>query len=229
MQDYSKPITTLPAYLSTISMVVDDRTAIVKSLTWAERKSPPKYMPARDLFCTALSGKFTFESALKQAANLSGDEKSCAIDVLKASKDFLVQEPRRRIGTFQSMQIELPNGLDLNISPVFLRHFERPRLMVLHFWKRPLLPRQLSAAGTALQRALIENRFDPSNYELDFISVSQLENAIQRQFRIYNWKTIKPLSDKELTRFWKLLVDAWSDYKQRPPRRIKRRNDDRLL
>ncbi len=229
MQDYSKPITALPAYLSTISMVVDDRTTIVKRLTWAERKSPSKYMPARDLFCMTLSGKFAFESALKQAANLSGDEKSCAIDVLKASKDFLVQEPRARIGAFQSMQIKLPNGLDLNISPVFLRHLERPRLMVLHFWKRPLLPRQLGAAGATLQRALIESRFDPSNYELDFISVSQPENATRRQFRIYNWKNIKPLNDKALARFWKLLIDAWSDYKRRPLRRIKRRNDDRLL
>jgi hypothetical protein len=37
----STPLNELPAFLSTISMVVDDRASIIERLTQVERKSPP--------------------------------------------------------------------------------------------------------------------------------------------------------------------------------------------
>jgi hypothetical protein len=91
--EYSKPLVELPSFLSTISMVADDHGTIIQQLIQAERKSPPKYGPTRDLFIRVLQGDFSFEAALKQTSTIHDEtERRCAIDVLRASEWFLRQD-----------------------------------------------------------------------------------------------------------------------------------------
>jgi hypothetical protein len=227
---FSKPITELPAFLSTISMVVDDRSAIIQSLVHAERKSPPRYLPARDHFFRILEGDFDFSQALDQARKLQDEtERKCAVEVLKASEDFLRKEQPARVSKLPEMAIPLPNNMKLAISPVWLRHFNPERLLVLHFWEQPLLPRQLSAAAAALKKALLRQKPEYALCDLDFITVSLPENASRRQFRRYSWTSIKPLAEDHLARFWKQLGDAWTDYQRREPRKINRRREPSLF
>lgn len=228
--EFSTPLSELPTFLSTISMVVDDRAAIMQSLIQAERKSPPRYEPAKALFCRVLQGDFHVEQALDQARKLADTtERKCAIEILQASEKFLRGELQGRVGPFPSMSISLPNEVELGLSPVWLRHLDPERLMILHFWRRPLSQRQLSAAGAVLRVALSLHKPNHSSCELDFISVSLPENASQRQFRRYSWTTIKPFKEEELSRFWKPLCATWLDYQRRQPRKIKRKREPVML
>ena len=121
------------------------------------------------------------------------------------------------------MSVSIPNGLKLGVSPVWLRHLDPQRLMVLHFWRKPLSEWQLSAAGAVLRSALLQHEPKFADCELDFISMPLPESASHRRFEHYSWAKLRPLSDKDLHRFWKQFCAAWSDYKSRGPREIKRR------
>jgi hypothetical protein len=226
----SSPLRTLPSFLSTISMVVDDQSAIIKSLTHAERKSPPKYAPTRDLFFRVLKGDLSFSQALKQASLLPDQvQKECAVEVLEAAKDFLRDAPKGVVTEFPLMQVQIPNELALDVSPVWLQHLDPKKLLVLHFWRRPLADRQRSAAATILRRALLQQQPFFSGCELDFVSVSVPTNGSSRKLRLYDWKGLKPLDERDLVRFWQPLVEAWSKYQSREPRRFRRRGERGLF
>jgi hypothetical protein len=97
-KEFSTPLLELPSFLSTISMVGDDQNAIVERLIQAERKSPPVYDPARELFLTVLEGKLSFERARTQAWRLFNEvERKCALQILDASENFLRGERPARI------------------------------------------------------------------------------------------------------------------------------------
>lgn len=228
--NFSTPLTAPPSFLSTISMVSDDVGAIIQSLTQAERKSPSRYEPAKELFLAILEEKLTFMKALEQAKKLPDPiERKCATDILIPSRQFLEKEPRSRIGPFPAMAIDLPNDLELEVSPIWLRHLPEKRLMILHFWQTPLSERQLSAAAAILRNALTRHRPEYLTCELEFVSVALAANGSVRRFKRYGWDRIRPLSDIELQRFWKPFCDAWSDYKRRGPRQIRRRRDPGLF
>lgn len=223
-REYSKPLTEIPSFLSTVSMVVDDRASIIKSLVQAERKSPPIYDPARELFRTVLEGSFTVQRAAEQAGRLvDTTERKVALEIIRASSDFLHREPPAPIGLFPAMDVSLPSGMRLAVSPIWLRHLAPERLMILHFWQTPLSPRQLSAAAAVLRKALLRHQPKYLDCELDFISVSQPANLSRRRFDRYNWSTLKPLTDHEFGRFWHQFSSAWSEYQRRGPREISRR------
>ncbi len=229
--EYSKPLVDLPSFLSTISMVVDDDTAIIQQLIQAERKSPSIYGPTRDLFVSVLQGNFSFDVALKHASSTITDEteRRCAIAVLRASERFLREEPNHPVRLLPRMEYILPNGMPLDVSPVWLRHFHSQRLMVLHFWQTPLSSWQLSAAATVLRASLFKAYPQYSSSELDFISVSLDSFADRRRFERLNWTKLKPLDDEQLTRFWKKFLRAWSDYQRRPPRVIRHHREPTLF
>jgi hypothetical protein len=222
----STPLTELPGFLSTISMVVDDRSEIVRSLIAAERKSPPVYDPARDLFCVVLEGKLSFEKAMGQARAIVDDtERKCAIEILEASEAFLRRQPSAPVGLFPSMNYQLPNGLILDVSPLWHRRTAPERLMVLHFWQKPLSAWQLSAAGAVIRTSLMHYRQQYLTCELDFISIPRPEGATRRRFELYNWAKINPLGDADLERFWKQFITAWTLYHRKEPREIRRRRE----
>src|SRR5207302_1470167 len=105
------------------------------------------YEPAKELFCRVLQGDLSVTQALVQAGNLADPvERKCAADILGASKKFLLAEAPAHIGVFPTMIISIPNGMQLSVSPVRLRHLNPQRLMLLHFWQTPLSAWQLSAA-----------------------------------------------------------------------------------
>jgi hypothetical protein len=211
-------------------MVVDDRAAIVQRLTDAERKSPPVYDPARELFYRVLQGDLSLEKAIIQARNLHDQtERKCATEILRGSETFLLRERRSRIGPFPTMTYRLPNGMGLNVSGVMIRHLNPERLMVLHLWKTPLSDWQLSAASAVLKSVLLDQQPQYSACELDFISVSNSNPALERRFKQYNWTKLKPLNEHELARFWRQLLAAWSEYQRRPPREIRRKHLPSLL
>ena len=194
----SKPLSELPTFLSTISMVVDDRTSMVDSLTQAERKSPSRYEPARELFCRVLQGDLSVAQAIVQARKVSDPtERTCAVDILKASERFLGADTPAHIGLFPAMLTSIPNGMKLSVSPIWLRHLNPQRLMVLHFWRTPLSAWQLGAAAAVLQAALVRHRPEYSNCELDLISVS----GSPRRFERYSWEKLKPLKEADLLDF----------------------------
>jgi len=226
----STPLSELPAFLSTISMVVDDRALIIERLIQAERKSPPRYEPAKELFCRVLQGDLSVTQALAQARNVTDPvERKCAVDILEASKKFLFSAAPAHIGLFPSMNISIPNGMQLSVSPVRLRHLNSQRLMVLHFWQTPLSTWQLSAAGAVLRAALARNQPDYSNCELDFISVSVPGATSQRRFERYSWAKLKPLNDADLSRFWKQFCTAWSEYQSKGPRQFRRKRQSDMF
>jgi hypothetical protein len=227
---FSTPLDELPIFLSTISMVTDDRASIVQRLIQGERKSPSRYEPAKDLLCRVLQGDLTLAQAIVQARNVSEPvDRKCAVDVLRASAKFLLAEPPARVGPFPAMSISVPNGLRLAISPIWLRHLDPQRLMILHFWLTPLSARQLSAAAAVLRKALLRHRPEYLGCELDFISVSQPETASERQFVRYGWTKLDPLGDADLSRFWKQFCVAWSEYQTRGPREFRRRRQAELF
>jgi hypothetical protein len=223
-REFSKPLNEPPGFLSTISMVEDDRSAIIENLIQAERKSPSRYEPAKALFCRVLEGDLNVGQAIAHAHTVAGlVERKCAAEVLQASKEFLARQPPAHIGPLPPMSVSIPSGLRLNVSSVLFRHLDPERLMVLHFWQKPLSDWQLSAAGAVLQSALLQHQPEFANCEIDFISVPFPEFAPHRRFEHYNWTKLKPLNDNDLQRFWNQFCDAWSIYKRREPREIRRR------
>lgn len=222
--ELSTPLTELPSFLSTISMVVDDGAAIIQKLIQAERKSPPVYEPTRDLFLSVLEGKLSFDKAVIQARRLGDEtERRCAVQIMDASERFLRSARPARIIRLPGLSYTLPNGLHLDISPVWLRHLDPSRLLVLHFWQTPLFSRQLSAAAVALKSAVLQAQPQYSSCEVDFISVAFSQFSNNRRFELYNWAKLKPLSDNDLQRFWQHFLAAWSQYQRIGPREIKRR------
>lgn len=118
MPDLSKPLEELPTFLATISMVTDDEREIVKGLTQSERKSPPRYDPARQIFLRILTGDLTYDFGLAQALKLSDPiERDCAVSILRAASRFLSTQPAARLETLPAMTATLPNGLDLRVGP----------------------------------------------------------------------------------------------------------------
>jgi hypothetical protein len=223
-REFSKPLVELPAFLSTISMVVDDLSAIVQKLIQAERKSPAIYTPTRDLFCRVLEGGFSFEEAIHQAHRLFDEtERKCAIEVLRASEKFLRTERSAPITAFPNMSHSLPNGMELNVSPMLLRHFNPERLMVLHFWRAPLSEWQLSAAGAVIRSAIYDQQPQYRSCEIDFISIPLPEFAFRRRFERYNWTKLKPHNAAEMARFWRQFLAGWTEYQRKGPREIKRK------
>jgi hypothetical protein len=221
---FSKPLTEPPAYLSMVSMVGDDEAYTIQQLVHAEQKSPPVYDPTRDLFTSVLEHKFTYQEALREVERLPDEtERKCARDVLRASKSFLVGEPAARVGKLEPMSICLPNGMELSVSPVWLRHLAPRRLMVLHFWQKPLSQWQLGAAAGILIAAMQRDQPLLTSLEIDFISVSKPEDRPQRRFQRLGWAELGPLYGDELQRFLKRFCDAWERYKKRQPRLIKLR------
>jgi len=223
-REFSKPLTELPKFLSTISMVVDDTAFILQKLIQAERKSPAIYAPTKDLFCRVLDGGFGFDDAIHQAHALFEEtERKCAVEVLEASERFLRGEQNAPITAFPVMTYQITNGMELSVSPVLLRHLNPKRLMVLHFWRTPLSSWQLSAAGTVLQSAIRKHQPEYQFCEIDFISVPFPEFASRRRFERHTWAKLKPHDEAAMVRFWNRLLEAWTDYQRRGPREIKRK------
>jgi hypothetical protein len=229
MRELSTPLTKPPSFLSTVSMVVDDESSIVKDLVKAERKSPPVYDPAKEMFCKVLQGKLRFAQALTQARALVDPERRCAVEVLEASEEFLRGERVARIGPFPDMNHSLPNGLDLLVSQVHLRHLEPAQLMILHFWRQELSRRQLSAAAAILKSCLEMMKSDFQSSEIDFISVTFPDNATSRSFRVYHWADLAPLQPEALQKFWEPFCRAWRVYQAQGPRPIKSRRGPDLF
>jgi hypothetical protein len=222
--ELSTPLTQLPSFLSTISMVVDDRGAIVQKLIQAERKSPPVYEPSRDLFLSILEGKLSFGKATVQARRLTDEtERRCAVQIMDASERFLCNERPTPISRLPGLTYTLPNGLGLDISPVWLRHFDPSRLLVLHFWQAPLSTWQLGAAASVLRSALLQNEPQYSSCEIDFISVAFSPFSNRRWFECHNWVKLNPLNANELRRFWQRFLEAWVHYHRMGPREIRRK------
>lgn len=228
--EFSTPLSEFPAYLSSISMVVDDRAAVVRALTWAERKSPPRYDSARALFLRVLKGDLTFDEAVRQARQVPEPVQSrCAVEVLIASETFLRSQQPLPVDLFSQMSIRLPNDMELKVSPVWLRRAQPQRIMVLYFWETPLSDRQIRAAAAVLGRAL--QRYQPGylNHPLEFILVSTPERSSNRLFRCLDWAAINAINDRELERFLQQLCDAWADYQCRGPRLFKRKRTPDLF
>jgi hypothetical protein len=229
-RELSTPLVELPTYLSTISMIVDDKAAIVQKLIQAKRKSPPVYQPSRDLFLKVLQGKLSFDGAVIQSRRLADEtERKCAVQIIDASEHFLRNERSTNVSELLHLAYPIPNGLNLNISPVWLRHFSPERLIVLHFWQTPLTPRQLSAAASVLRTALFDCQLQYSTCEIDFISVAFSRFGNTRRFERYNWSSLKLLSENELARFWNQFISGWSQYQRLGPREIKRKRIRDLL
>lgn len=226
----STPLRELPGFLSTISMVVDDRRSIVDSLVQAERKSPSRYEPAKALFCRVLEGDLNVTQAITQARKVFDEvERKCALEILEASQGYLARQSAAHVGPFPSMSVTILNGLNLSVAPLWPRHLNPQRLMVLHFWRKPLTQWQLGAAGAVIRSALTQHHPEFAGCEIDFISVPLPESASRRRFELHNWTTLKPLDDKNLRRFWKQFCDAWSVYQGQEPREIRRRRSPDLF
>ena len=225
---FSTPISELPSFLSTISMVSDDKYSIIQKLRDAERKSPSVYEPTRALFLATLEGKINFEKAMQQAWRIPDEtEKKCATQVLYASKDFLERQRPAHVAALTGLVFTLPNGLPLSVSPFWIRQCDPDRILVLHFWQTAFSEWQLSAAAAVLRHALDDHEYAAS--EIDFISVPFSEALNRRRFEIYNWRTLKPLQSDELKRFWDRFISAWSEYQYKGPRAIKVRRHKTLF
>ena len=227
---FSTPINELPSFLSTISMVGDDQSAIIQKLRDAERKSPSGYGPTRDLFLTILQGKLSFEKAMDQAWLIKDDtERKCATQVLETSKQFLLGQHPARIAPLLGLNFSLPNGLSLAVSPVWIRQSDQTRLLVLHFWQSAFTQWQLAAAAAILRSSLMRQKHEYASCEIDLISVPFFELINGRRFEIYNWAKLKPLDDTGLNRFLDRLVSAWNEYKKHSPREVKARHSRTLF
>lgn len=227
----SKPLEELPAFLSTISMVVDDRAAIVRELVQAERTSPSCYQPARDLFLSILKGEFSHEKALEQAKYLTDAvEARCAVAVLTVAADFLKSQSPSHLLRLEFPLATLPTGMALKVGPVWVRHWQaEERLLVLHLWQSPLTQRQLGAAGRLVRDAVYARHPRYATSEIDFISVATPDLASGRRFHCYGWEALKVLNDAENLRFWRQFGEAWDVYLRRGPRIVKSRRSPDLF
>ena len=231
-QDPSSRLSELPGFLSTVSMVVDDRSEIVKSLRRAEQKSPSIYQPARDLYRRVLQGDLSFDQAWLQSQRLTDEtQKQCCIEVLLASKNFLCNQTPARIATLPTFIHSLPNNMELAVAPILLRYTSPPRLMVLHFWRKPLSPWQLSAASAIIKRCINADETSYSNYGIDFIAVSIPKSATSRRFENRDWTHLSPLNQRELDRFWSTFIAGWNLYIESSDnsRKGRRRRDRELF
>lgn len=219
---FSTPIDELPSFLSTISMVSDDKASIIQKLRDSERKSPSVYEPTRDLVLAILEGKLDFAAAMLQAWRIADEtEKKCATQVLGALQDFLTRQRPAHIAPLRKLEFLLPNGLLLNIAPIWIRQSNPDRLMVLHFWQTAFTEQQLSAAAAVLRHAIRGHDYESS--EIDFISVPYLEIAKRRRAEIYTWTRLRPLTAEQLQRFWERFIGAWNEYQREGRRTIKTR------
>jgi hypothetical protein len=232
----STPLEEPPSFLSMVSMVGDDQADTVRQLVHAERKSPPFNEPARQLFLSVLEGKFTYQGALAQAKQLSDQiERKCARVILEASKKFLAEQPAAHVGRLQPMGILLPKGLELGVSPVWLRHLLPKRLLILHFWQEPLSNWQRSAAAGILMAAMERHNPVLTRLEIDFISISEPAFSAGRhlnagrRLKEYGWHNLDRLDGDDLRRFLDRFCDAWDKYKRLPPREIRQRNKQAAL
>ena len=220
----SKLLTEFPSFLSAVSMVADDREQIIRELQHAERPSPEVYRPARELFLSVLRGHLDFESALAQAGRVPDEvARRCARDVLRASKSFLMQQQPTEVIPLRGMGIELPNGMELRVSPVWHRRFSPARVLVLHFWRDALSDWQLRAAAGILRLAPAGDKPACLGLDLDFVSVAVPDHSAARRLRSYTWQTLDPLRGDELDHFLQRLCDAWAKYQERGPRPYKAR------
>lgn len=227
---FSIPLREPPSFLSTISMVGDDTTRIVHSLTQAERKSPSRYEPARAMFLSVLEGKLSYDATLTQARRLADKvERECALQILHASKSFLEKERPAPITPLPNSYYTLPNKLPLLVRPLWVRNFSQPRLLVMHFWRSPLTQRQLSAAATIIQSVIADNFPSYTGCEIDFLATPFVETRNSRDFQRNGWQRLRPLNEVELGRFWKQFSLAWDIYKKREPRIIRRKRKDDLF
>lgn len=220
-RQFSTPLSELPTFLSTISMVVDDRSVIIQKLRQAERKSPSVYEPSRELFLRVLEGKLDFDRATVQARRIADEiERRCAVQILDASEHFLRSERPARHFRLPHLEYTLPNGLSLDVSPIWVRNFDPDRLMVLHFWQASLSDRQLAAAAAVLRTALLTSQPQYTSCEIDFVSIAFFQSGNRRRFERYNWVKLKPLKEAELSRFWRHFAAAWSQYQSMEPREV---------
>ena len=216
-----RKLTELPSFLSTVSMVVDNRAEIVKGFTRAERKSPSVYDSARELFFSVLRRQFTFEMALDQARLISDKVKrDCAVQVLEACKTFLRDTEGTEIGQLEPLYIDLPNGLVLPVSPVWVRHFAPERLLVLHLWRAPLTDRQVRALKAVLIKALLKAKSRHVLSEIDVFSVAMPDNATSRKSRLYTSEKYPALDNDDFERFVHELCEAWTEYQRQPVRKL---------
>jgi hypothetical protein len=148
---------------------------------------------------------------------------------LKPLSLYLMEQAPARVIPLNPMGIDLPNGMELRVSPVWARHFSPTRLLVLHFWREPLSDWQLKAAPAILIAAMKRDKPTCLDLDLDFISVAVPDHATKRRLRTYSFDTLKPLDDDELQRFLQRLCDAWAEYQRRGPRAFKSRSRPSLF
>lgn len=228
--DLSRPLEALPGFLSTISMVEDDQAAVIKGFIGAERKSPPRYDAARQLIFKTLEGQISLQQAHDYADSVSDPvDRRCAQQVLRASRPFLETAPIAPVTALPSMSVEIRAGLSLNVGPVWVRQLEEPRLLLLHVWDRPLNDRQVRAALAVLKAALATQQPAWSYREIDFVSVATPELAAKRHCRVYSWRTLAPMEEDELARFFRDMLSAWDTYRRIGPRPVKRRGPPGLF
>ena len=227
---YSQLLTELPSFISTISMVEDDRENIIASFRHAERRSPSTYAPARDLIRRILQGDFSYKAAVHHAQAISGDvERRCALSVLETAKEFLCAEAPAAISSVDAMRYQVRSGLELKVGSLWVRHLVPQRLFVLHAWKKPLSEWQRGAFARILRDSLLEYQPDYANLEIDLISVAASEHSSNRKFEKYNWSALKPLDNQSLQRFLNQLLSAWDEYHKRGPRKFYPRRTGELF
>lgn len=224
VEDLSKPLGALPGFLSTISMVEDDQAQVIKGFIGAERKSPPRYGAARQLVLRVLEGQISLQQARDLADTVSDPvDRRCAQQVLRASQPFLESATAAPLSPLPLMSVEVRAGLSLSVGPVWVRQLEEPRLLLLHLWDRPLNKRQVRAVLAILRNALAAQQPAWSYWEIDFVSVATPELASERRCRVYGWRTLDPMEDDELARFFRDMLSAWDEYHRMGPRPVKRR------
>ena len=228
--DLSVPLDELPGFLSTISMVEDDQRDIVKRLIAAEKKSPPRYDAARQLFLSVIEGQIDHERAELFANTISDPiDRRCAQDVLKAATNYLRSATSSPVGQLSPMRFEIRPDLSLGVAPIRVRQLEEPRVLLLHVWDRPLSDRQVRAAISILKRTLADQAPEYAYRDLEFVTVSTPPLSAQRSCKVYGWKTLPHMEDDELSRFLLALSDAWQTYRSIGPRPVRRRGPPRLL
>ncbi|MBG7613811.1 hypothetical protein IWC96_00765 [Brevundimonas sp. BAL450] len=211
-------------------MVEDDGRETVKGLVAAERKSPPRYDAARQLFLSVLEGRMTLAQAQSYASGLPDPiDRRCAEGVMGAGAIFLKEAIVSPIGQLPPLTFPVRADLTLKISPIRVRQLEEPRLLLLHLWDRPLNERQIRAALAILKRGLLEQAPDYAYCDVDFVILSTQPLSAHRSCRVYEWPTLPAMKQEELNQFLEMLTTAWDEYQRKGPRLIKRRHQPRLL